>query len=137
MSKVFENTLRVRYGETDQMGVVYYGNYALYFEVARTELIRSLGVSYKSLEDDGIMLPVINMNVNYRKSALYDEIISLKTKIIGEIDKKICFETIIYNSKNELVCSSTVELIFVDKTKGKVMLCPKEFKEKLEVFQWK
>ncbi len=136
MSKVFENKLRVRYGETDQMGVVYYGNYALYFEIARTELIRSLGVSYKSLEEDGIMLPVINMNINYRKSALYDDEILLKTRIIGEIDKKISFETVIYNPKNELVCTSTVELIFVDKNKGKVMKCPDEFKEKLAVYQW-
>ena len=136
MSNIFENKLRVRYGETDQMGVVYYGNYALYFEIARTELIRSLGVSNKSLEEQEIMLPVINMNVNYRKSALYDDEITLKTKIVGAIDKKISFETTIYNPKDELVCTSIVELIFIDKNKGKVMNCPEEFKQKLEKYQW-
>ncbi|MFT5248034.1 MAG: acyl-CoA thioester hydrolase, partial [Gammaproteobacteria bacterium] len=67
-----ETKLRVRYGETDQMGYVYYGNYALYYEVGRVELLRDLGTSYKDLEEQGIMLPVMDLSVKYLKPAFYD-----------------------------------------------------------------
>ena len=74
-----ETTLRVRYGETDQMGYVYYGNYAQFFEVGRVEWLRDLGISYKSLEESGIMLPVIQLTVNYMKPAKYDDLLTIKT----------------------------------------------------------
>mgnify|MGYP001950642211 CR=1 FL=1 len=77
----FETQIRVRYGETDQMGVVYYGNYALYLEAGRTEWLRKFGLSYKSMEENGIMLPVVSMSINYKKSASYDEIINVKTQL--------------------------------------------------------
>jgi len=136
MNNIFENTIRVRYGETDQMGVVYYGNYALYLEVARTELIRSTGLSYQKLEEEGFLLPVVNLNINYRRSAKYDEEILLKTKIIGPIDKKICFETEIFNPNNKLLCIARVELIFVQKTSGKVCSCPEKLQQILSKYQW-
>jgi acyl-CoA thioester hydrolase len=74
-----ETKIRVRYGETDQMGYVYYGNYAEFFEVGRVEWLRALGVTYKSLEDTGIMLPVLNLNINYLKPAKYDDLLTIVT----------------------------------------------------------
>ena len=77
----FETKIRVRYGETDQMGFVYYGVYAQYFEVGRVELLRSLGVDYKSLEEEGYFLPVVNLEIQYKKPALYDDEMTIKTTI--------------------------------------------------------
>jgi len=74
--------IRVRYGETDQMGVVYHGNYAQYLEIGRIEWLRELGVSYKKMESDGIMLPVISLNLNFKKSACYDDVINVKTQLV-------------------------------------------------------
>ena len=74
--------LRVRYAETDQMGYCYYGNYAQYFEVGRVETLRSLGMSYKSLEENGIMLPVLDFSINYNKPALYDDLLTIETTIV-------------------------------------------------------
>src|SRR4029078_13147171 len=77
--KNHELNLRVRYSETDQMGVVYHGNYAQYFEMGRVEWLRNIGVSYKSMEDNGIMLPVVSLNMQYKKSARYDDLLTVKT----------------------------------------------------------
>ena len=73
-----ENKIRVRYAETDRMGYVYYGNYAQYFEVARVEMLRNLGISYKSLEDSGVILPVIDFTIKYIKPAFYDDFLTVK-----------------------------------------------------------
>ena len=73
--KIDEIQIRVRYGETDQMGVVYHGNYALYLEMGRIEWLRKLGISYKTMEENGIMLPVVSLHINYKKSAGYDDVI--------------------------------------------------------------
>ena len=77
---IHETKVRVRYGETDQMGYCYYGNYAQYFEVGRVEALRSLGCSYKALEDQGIMLPVSEYNVKYKRPAYYDDELTIQTK---------------------------------------------------------
>ena len=135
MNKVFENQIRVRYGETDQMGFVYYGNYALFLEVARTELLRDLNLSYAKLEEEGIQLPVVNLNINYRSAAKYDDLLSLKTVISGIISKKICFQTSIYNAEEKLVCEAEVTLVFVDKNKQRVITCPTELNAKLAKYQ--
>ena len=76
-----ETEIRVRYGETDQMGFVYYGNYPLYYEVGRVEALRNLGLSYKEMEADGIALPVRKLEINYYKPALYDHLLRMETKI--------------------------------------------------------
>jgi acyl-CoA thioester hydrolase len=135
MSSVFENEIRVRYAETDQMGFVYYGNYAEFLEVARTELIRTLGLTYKDLELRGIHLPVVNLNIAYRYPAKYDDLLLLKTRVKGEITKKILFETEIFNQENQLICRANVELIFVNKRSGKVMNCPEDLNIKLSQFR--
>lgn len=74
-----EFRVRVRYAETDQMGVVYHGNYAQYFEMGRVEWLRNLGVSYRSMEESGIMLPVVSLTMNYKKPARYDDLLTVRT----------------------------------------------------------
>lgn len=134
MNKAFKNTLRVRYGETDKMGFVYYGNYALYLEVARTELLRSIGLNYANLEAQGIQLPVVNLNINYRNAAKYDDVLHLSTRIDPKIGKKIRFLTNIKNEQDKLVCEAEVTLVFMDSEKGKLVSCPADLKAKLEMF---
>lgn len=131
MSKIFEHKIRVRYGETDKMGFVYYGNYALYLEEARTELIRKAGISYKEMEEKGIELPVVNLNITYRKPALYDDELLLKTTIGNQIGKKISFNTKIFNSENQLLIEAVVTLVFIDSVNKKVISCPEFLEQKL------
>ena len=113
-----EISLRVRYAETDQMGYVYYGNYAQYYEVGRVELLRSIGVSYKSLEEMGYELPVVNFSINYLKPAHYDDNLILKTSLIEIPTSRIVFYFECFNKKKELLNKGEVTLVFVNsKTK--------------------
>lgn len=89
---VWDAKVRARYKETDQMGVVYYGNYYTWFEVGRTEFIRSLGLSYKSLEDKGVVLPVIESHCNYKAAAKYDDLLLIRTKVKEISGARIVFE---------------------------------------------
>ncbi len=126
-----EIKIRVRYGETDQMGYVYYGNYAEYFEVGRVELLRSLGVSYKSLEESGIMLPVLHMEINFLKPAKYDDLIILETKLVGNPMVKIKFEFKIFSERKELLTTGETTLVFIDMKKNKPTKAPKYLLDKL------
>ncbi len=112
--KIDEIQIRVRYGETDQMGVVYHGNYALYLEMGRIEWLRKLGVSYKSMEEKGIMLPVVSLNINYKKSAGYDDVINVKTQLKKVPTAKIEFEYEITNGKGEILTTANTTLVFID-----------------------
>ncbi|WP_199270245.1 acyl-CoA thioesterase [Algibacter sp. L3A6] len=113
-----EIQIRVRYGETDQMGVVYHGNYTLYLEMGRIEWLRKLGISYKTMEENGIMLPVVSLNVNYKKPAGYDDLINVKTQLTKKPTAKIEFEYEITNEQGELLSTASTILVFVDmKTK--------------------
>ena len=110
--------IRVRYAETDQMGVVYHGNYAQYFEMGRVEWLRNKGVSYKSMEENGIMLPVVSLNMNYKKPAVYDDELTVVTRLKYLGGVKIEFEYEITNSNGELLTTASTVLVFVDmKTK--------------------
>ncbi len=110
--------LRVRYAETDQMGVVYHGNYAQYFEIGRVEWLRNKGISYKELEEEGIMLPVVSLNMNYKKPAVYDEELTVITRLKYLGGVKIEFDYEIINEKGELLTTAHTVLVFVDmKTK--------------------
>ena len=120
-----EVTLRVRYGETDQMGYVYYGNYAQYYEVGRVELLRSLGLSYKSLEEMGYELPVLSFNIEYLKPVYYDDKIVLKTSIKSMPTSKIIFNYECKSEKNILLNKGCVTLVFVDSTTKKACRPPK------------
>jgi len=130
----FETKIRVRYAETDKMGYVYYGNYATYFEVARVEALRSLGIHYKKMEDDGIMLPVLSYSVKFFKPAFYDDelIIKLFVKELPNTRIHFYFET--YNSKEEHLNNAEVVLVFVDSQKSKPQIAPQEIIAKFQTF---
>ena len=123
--------IRVRYGETDQMGYMYYGNYAQYYEVGRVEMLRSLGMSYSSMEADGIMMPVLELKCKYIKPALYDQEITVKTIIKTLPGIRIFFEYELYNEKEELINLGATTLVFVDMKKNKPTNPPENFMEKL------
>ena len=120
----FETKIRVRYGETDQMSFVYYGVYAQYYEVGRVELLRSLNVSYKALEELGFALPVVNLNINYKKPAFYDDLLTVRTTIKEMPSARITFYYETLNSKGDLLNTGEVVLVFMDKKTGKPCLAP-------------
>ena len=122
-----ETTLRVRYGETDQMGFVYYGVYAQYYEVGRVEAMRSLGFSYKEMEESGVLMPVINLTINYKKPALYDDEVRIVTAVKEMPGVRITFHYECYNQKNVLLNTGSVKLVFIDKQKNKPMQPPQWF----------
>lgn len=127
---IFETKIRVRYGETDQMGFVYYGNYASYYEVARVEAFRFLGCDYKSLEAEGIMMPVLDMKVKYHQPAQYDDLLTIKLIVPKMPLLKILFQYELYNEENILLNTGETTLVFVDaKTKK-----PMKFPEKVQAF---
>jgi acyl-CoA thioester hydrolase len=110
-----ETQIRVRYAETDQMGVVYYGNYAQYFEVGRAESIRDLGYSYKDMEDEGVIMPVVEMHIRYIRPAKYDDLLTIKSEVKElPTSYKITFHQEVFNAQNELLCSGHVTLFFMD-----------------------
>jgi len=122
--------IRVRYGETDKMGVVYYGTYPLYLEVARTELMRKHGIVYRNLEENGIQMPVIHLECSYFKPAFYDDIIKITT--IGKLKgSKMIFEYELYNKENQLISKATTTLIFINSKSGKPCRPPEIIMEKL------
>ncbi|MFB6454636.1 acyl-CoA thioesterase [Chitinophaga sp. Hz27] len=128
-------TIRVRYGETDQMGYLYYGNYGLYFEVGRAEAIRELGFTYRELEEQGVMMPVAELNIKYFRPAYYDNLITVKT-ILKELPKssKIQFHSELYNEKGELLNVGVTTLVFVDAVTKQKSGLPQALKERLEPF---
>ena len=131
---ISETKLRVRYGETDQMGYVYYGNYPLYYEVARTEMIRKLGWPYKKIEENGIMLPVLSLNVKYIKPAFYDDELTIKTIIRKLPSARIEFEYEVYNENNELINKGETSLVFVDMKTMKPTVAPKGFLDDIKKY---
>jgi acyl-CoA thioester hydrolase len=111
---ITETLIRVRYAETDQMNVVYYGNYAQYFEVARAESIRNLGLTYKEMEAAGVMMPVVEMQTKFLRPAHYDDLLTIKT-ILRElpVDHRILFEHEVFNQEKKLLTLGKVTLYFV------------------------
>ncbi len=126
-------SIRVRYGETDQMGVVYHGNYATYCEVARVEFFRELGMPYKDLETSGIMLPVTELNLKFHQPAYYDELLKIHTSLL-EIPSgaRLKFQYEIYNESDKLLTSGFSALAFIDIKTRKPVRCPDYMIEKLE-----
>ena len=131
--KKFSTNIRVRYGETDQMGVVYHGNYASYFEIARTEWLRNLGVTYKELENKGIMLPVISLFFTFIKSAKYDDVLTIIVILKKKPLVKIEFDYEIYNQKKEKISTGNSVLAFMDMKTNKPLRCPDYILEKLNI----
>ncbi|WP_418513360.1 acyl-CoA thioesterase [Corallibacter sp.] len=126
-----EIPIRIRYGETDQMGVVHHGNYALYLEIGRTEWLRKKGISYKSMEDNGVMLPVISMNVNFKKSILYDDVITVRTQLKRAPSVKIEFNYEIRSETGIVLATANTVLAFVDMKTKRPIKCPEYILEKL------
>lgn len=124
--------LRVRYSETDQMGYVYYGRYAEYFEAARVEAFRSLGISYKAMEEQGILMPVLNLNINYYKPLYYDEELRVEVTIPELPTLRIKFIYKVYNSAGELTADGETTLLFVDGVTRKPIRMPAEVTSALE-----
>ena len=112
----FDTSLRVRYGETDQMGYVYYGDYAEYLEVGRVEALRSLGFPYRRLEEEGVMLPVRDLRITYHQPARYDDLITIRTMIDEVRSVRIAFSYRIMNEAGVLLCEASTTLVFVDRT---------------------
>lgn len=130
-----EVQIRVRYGETDQMGYLYYGNYAEYFEVGRVELIRSLGMSYKALEEEhGIWLPVVSLEMRFVRPAYYDDLLTVRSTLREIPDDHITFHVEILNEKRKLVNSGRVRLCFFDAKAKKVVQAPEYLLEKMRPF---
>lgn len=129
-----EINIRVRYGETDQMGYVYYGNYAQYFEMGRVEWLRNLGISYKRMEELGIMLPVLNLNINYLKPAKYDDLLTLKTTLLKKPSVRIEFDFELFNEDKVLLTKGFTSLVFIDIAKNKPTRAPDYILEKINPF---
>ena len=106
--------IRVRYGETDKMGYVYYGNYPEYYEVGRTELLRSLGFTYRQLEDLGILMPIVEMNIQYFRPSFYDDEITIKSVINEEPRSRVNFEYEIRNEEGVLLNKGNTVLGFIN-----------------------
>lgn len=130
-----QTTLRVRYAETDPMNVVYYGNYAQYFEVGRVESFRALGFSYKIIEQLGIILPVVELNIKYLRPARYDDLLTIKSTIKTlPTDHRIIFDQEIYNEEGKLLTVGMVKLYFMDQKLANRVTMPQYMHEKLSVY---
>jgi len=121
---VSETKIRVRYSETDKMGFVYYGNYPAFYEVGRTEALRQLGTSYKDLEDNGVLMPVYDMNIKYIKPAKYDDLLTIKTFVSKMPETRMEFEYEIYNQNNVLLNKAKTTLIFLSEATQRPVKCP-------------
>ena len=124
-------TLRVRYGETDKMGIVYYGNYATYLEQGRTEWLRDIGFSYKWMEDNGIHLPVVELSVKYKAPARYDDVLTVTTTLKKIPTYSIDFTYEIHNQEGQLLITGETSLVFVNSITNKLQRAPNYLLEKL------
>jgi acyl-CoA thioester hydrolase len=128
-----ETKVRVRYAETDQMGVVYHSNYFLYFEVARVESFRHLGIRYADIEKDGVIMPVVDVHAKYLRPALYDDLLTIKTYVKEmPVHHKIEFSHEVFNEKEELLCVGKIILYVMERNGMKRTALPEALKKKLE-----
>lgn len=126
---------RVRYGETDQMGYLYYGNYAQYYEIGRVEMIRSLGLTYRALEEEHrVMMPVMSLQMRFVRPARYDELVTIRTTLRKYPITEIIFHMEILNERGKLVNGGQVKLCFVDMETNKTVPTPEVLRDKLRPF---
>ena len=130
----YNHQIRVRYGDTDQMGYVYYGNYGYYYEQARAESIRSIGISYKELEDTGVMMPITRMNIKYIQPAFYDELLTIKATVPQLPHRILIFHYEVFNEKQQLINEGETQLIFVDAVTRKIVPVPDLLLQKMKPF---
>jgi len=129
-----ETFVRVRYGETDQMGYLYYGNYATYYEVARVESLRQLGLTYKAIEENGVMMPVLENHSTYLAPARYDELIKIETVVREKPGIRIRFEYEFFNEENKLIHQGETLLVFVNMKTSRPCRAPVELEQVLSKF---
>lgn len=130
----FESNYRVRYADVDQMGYMYYGNYAKLFEIGRVEALRNLGVRYKDLEESGIWMPVYENNSKYLEPAKYDELLTIKC-LLKEMPKvRIVFDTEIINENNKIIHKGLTTLVFIKADTQKITFCPQVILDKLSPY---
>lgn len=129
-----ETSIRVRYGETDQMGYVYYGFYAMYYEVARVESLRQLGMTYKEIEAMGIIMPVLENKSRFLAPGRYDEVLRIVTTLREKPGVRIRFEYEIFNEENKLIHEGETLLVFVDKATNKPCRPPRAMQKVLDPF---
>lgn len=133
--RIHKISFRIRYSETDQMGVVYHGNYAQYLEMGRVEWLRSNGFSYKGMEEKGVMLPVISLNIKFKKPALYDELITVETQLKKTPSVKIEFDFILTNEKGEILAEATTVLAFINMKTKRPIKCPDYLLQEIEALE--
>lgn len=132
---IHEHTKRIRYGETDQMGYLYYGNYCLLYEIGRSEAMRNLGISYRAMEDDiRVMMPVMAVQSRYAQPIKYDELVTIRTILREMPTKMITFEHEILNTEGKVAHRGEVKLFFVDMETNKRVSAPVYLTEKLEQY---
>jgi acyl-CoA thioester hydrolase len=129
-----ETTYRVLYADIDQMGFVYYGNYAKFFEIGRVESLRKLGVTYKAIEEMGVWMPVYELNSRYIEPAKYDDLITIKTTIKEMPKARIVFHSDVFNEAGKLLHQAKVTLVFLRSEDAKLQLCPSIISNKLLPF---
>lgn len=130
----FETKIRVRYGETDAMGIVYYGAYPLYYETGRTEMMRHLGFTYRKMEETGIIMPVISLSCRYLKPARYDDLLLVRTLVKKMPETRIVFDYEIFNENQQRVNEGDTTLVFVDRDKGRPVKIPSFLRDVLGPF---
>ena len=122
---------RVRYGETDQMGVVYHGAYPAYFEMGRTEWLRNLGITYRWMEEHDVMLPVVDLSIRYKQGAQYDDLLLLTTELRENPSYKITFDYYLKNEANEDIATASTTLVFKSTVNNKLIRAPHYIMERL------
>lgn len=129
-----KSTLRVRYAETDKMGVVYHANYAIYFEMARTEMFRQIGLPYTQMEADGIMLPLVDLHINYKRPAHYDDLLTVVTQLREMPGVRIRFDYSIFNQEDQLLVDGYTTLAFIDTMRNRPTRIPENVRAGLSRF---
>ena len=130
----YQHKLRVRYGDTDQMGFVYYGNYGYYYEQARAEAIRHLGITYREIELSGITMPVTRMNIKFIQPAVYDEMLTIRTSIPHLPNRIIIFQYEVINERGKRINEGETHLAFINKNSGKIQAAPFVLLDKLKPY---
>ena len=132
---VFESKVKVRYVETDQMGVVHHSNYAQYYELARTECFEACsGMTYEKMESEGVMLPILEMQSKFLKPALYNQTLTIKSIVKEKPSIKLTVDYEIYNEANELINTGKTVLVFVNKTTRRPCQPPANFMENVRQY---
>lgn len=124
MAITTKKNIEIRYGETDQMGVVYHGSYPAFLEIGRIDWLKQMGFSYAKMEKDGFILPVISLTINFKRSLFFGEVLTLETSLMAAPKVKICFEYKLYNDQDLLVGTAATTLAFLDSKSNRPITCP-------------